>query len=207
MGHWISWHHSSDTLINRNMVSSNLHSGLVFSLLFYKKLTVKCATLSSWGAYKITTILWMNCSMDFFSAKAYCFQRNIYYKGTGLAAPQKKQKYIMTYCKNIFWWSHFEFSVLFHKNPLLISSGAMQDCANKKSNNLNKIWKIFSRKVGLTSDHILLSALWTPLKRGSPTASLKDTGLLHHTPEQAQPPGPSQVLCVPRVRFQMDSSK
>lgn len=92
--------------------------------------------------------------MDFFSAKAYCFQRNIYYKGTGLAAPQKKQKYIMTYCKTIFWWSHFEFSVLSHKNPLLISSGAMQDCANKKSNNLNKIWKIFSRKVGLTSDHI-----------------------------------------------------
>lgn len=75
-----------------------------------------------------------------FSAKAYCSQRNIYYKVTGLAAPQKEQKYIMTYCKIIFWWSYIEYSIFFHKNPLLISSGAMQDCANKTSNNLNKIW-------------------------------------------------------------------
>lgn len=77
--------------------------------------------------------------MDFFSAKTYCFQRNTYYKVTGLAAPQKEQKYIMTYCKIIFWWSYFEFSIFFHKNPLLISRGATQDCANKTSNNLNKM--------------------------------------------------------------------
>lgn len=76
--------------------------------------------------------------MNFFSAKAYCFQRNTYYKVTGLAAPQNKQKHVMTYCKIIFWWSYFEFSVFFHKTPLLIPSGATQDCADKTSNNLNK---------------------------------------------------------------------
>lgn len=154
---------------------------------------MKCATLSSCGAYKITTILWINHRMDFFRAKACCFQRNIYYKVIGLAAPQKEQKYIMTYCKIIFWRSYFEFSIFFHKNPLLISSGATQDCASKTSNSQNKIGgNIFKEGIPQLWSCLLLSALWTALMRGSHTASPRDRGLLHHSPRG--PPGGSVYL-------------
>lgn len=204
MGNWISLPHSSDILINCNMVSSNLHSGLDIPFSPIRIcITVTRATLSSCGAYKITTILWINHSVDFFSAKAYCFQRNIYYKVTGLAAPQKEQKYIMTYSKIIFWWSYIEFSIFFHKNCLLISSGATQDCANKTSNNLNKIWSNSFKEGGCHFWSSLFLCSLNRLKRGSHSTSPRDMGLLHHTLNRGSPRG----LCVPWVRFQMASSK